>query len=130
MNIGLSSSIKDAVAWTVVITSSSFFFVLSWFIILMPPRNQRGWWRDEFYDHPGLAAKLPDAYTGNNSNKFKLFCKRCYDRIVAETMVHDERDVAAGIRDVACNREAIIEQRKIFPAILLHQTLLIHAPCL
>lgn len=89
----------------------------------MPPKNQRGWWREEFYDHPGLAAKLPDSYTTAKSDKFKLFCKKCLDWTVAETIVNDQKDVSEGTRDVARTKDTITGQRTFFSLNFLDQPL-------
>lgn len=78
----------------------------------MPPRNQRGWWREEFYDHPGLASKRPEARISPQSDKFKIFCKRCFEWAIAETIVSDQQEVAARSRDAVRTRETIFGQCK------------------
>lgn len=79
--------------------------------------NSRSWWRKHFHDHPGAAAKLPNAYvesdTGHTKTS-KLYCKACLvvdiERIIAEDLSGVDQGRLTAVRtehEIEAYRESI-----------------------
>jgi hypothetical protein len=66
--------------------------------------HTRGWWRELFVDHPGVAARNPDGYLGN---KHKVWCARCFPVCIAAEVVKDEHEVGTGIQASICDQQTI-----------------------
>jgi hypothetical protein len=73
-------------------------------------RSNRTWWRNEFYDHPGRAQKLDDAYvvSSGGTKVEKVYCKPCFDADVNELLVRDEADLNLGRQNDQQSKEEII----------------------
>lgn len=75
-----------------------------------PPSNNRSWVREHFKDHPWLAQKAPEAYSGarGTHNKPKVFCNRCLAHRIHCILDQDAKEVEAGTRQVS-RTEAMVE---------------------
>jgi hypothetical protein len=73
-----------------------------------PPPN-RSWIRDFFKDHPKLAQKLPEAYSGTRGthDKPKVFCKLCLAYRINAILDQDAKEVEAGTRQAPRTSEMI-----------------------
>ena len=73
-----------------------------------PPPN-RSWVRDFFKDHPKLAQKSQEAYSGmrGTHDKPKLFCKLCLAYRVNTIMDQDAKEVEADTRQAPQTAEMI-----------------------
>ncbi|KAH8978970.1 hypothetical protein EDB86DRAFT_2984329, partial [Lactarius hatsudake] len=62
--------------------------------------SNRSWARDFFKDHPKLAQKALEAYSGTRAthDKAKVYCKLCLAKHVNDILEQDARDVEAGTR--------------------------------
>ena len=74
-----------------------------------PPAANRLWVREYFKDHPKLAQKSAEAFsgTGGTRDKAKLFCKLCLDHRINQQRLEDEKMVENGTRQEARTREMI-----------------------
>ncbi|KAH9024118.1 hypothetical protein EDB84DRAFT_1440775 [Lactarius hengduanensis] len=66
-----------------------------------PPPSNRLWVRDLFKDHPKLAQKAPEAFSGTREtrDKPKVACKVCLTRLVNAALEQDQREIEAGTRE-------------------------------
>lgn len=71
---------------------------------MAPPSRNRGWWRELFVDHPGIATKSSDAYAGD---KHRVWCKKCFSSRISAEIAQDEREIAAGIRTSVRDQQTI-----------------------
>jgi hypothetical protein len=68
----------------------------------MPRTGARGWWRDFFLDHPGLIARIPEAYTGVGlSAKAKVYCAKCFDRDIAAVQEEAQPPQRQVVREIS-----------------------------
>ena len=87
-------------------------------VMAHPPQRKRGWWREFFEDHPGLAAKTAESYTNPTlarPDKQKVWCKQCFARRIAEEQAHDEKEVAVGQRGSVRDGSTIRQTCAFFP---------------
>ena len=55
---------------------------------------RRSWWRNHFIDHPGVAAKSPDAYVESDTGQMKsrkVYCGMCLTDDVRQILKEDQR---------------------------------------
>jgi hypothetical protein len=73
----------------------------------------RSWVRDFFKDHPKLAQKAPEAYSGTRGthDKAKVFCKLCLANRVNTILEQDAKEVEAGARQVVRTSDMIELER-------------------
>lgn len=78
-----------------------------------PPPSHRHWTRDFFKDHPKLAQRAHEAYSGTRGthDKPKVFCQACLSHRIGELLAQDARDIEAGTRQVVRTSEMIILDR-------------------
>jgi len=61
--------------------------------------ERRSWWRKHFDDHPGAAARSPDAYVESDTRQTKsrkVYCGACLIADVEQIMKEDLRAVDLG----------------------------------
>lgn len=60
-------------------------------------RGKTGWWRKYYLDHPLKSQKHPSSFASPDSDKFKVLCRGCLNKALAEAKRAnpdvDERDV-------------------------------------
>lgn len=80
--------------------------------VLRPCR--RAPYRIHFVDHPGYAAKDPQAFAGDGHirDKLKIWCRLCLDQRVQETSAHEQEEVQRGVRPFARNVTDIMAECK------------------
>jgi len=74
-----------------------------------PPASNRSWVRGFFKDHPKLAQKSAEAFSGTRGthDKAKVFCKLCLAHRVNAHLDQDAKEVEAGTRQVARTSDMI-----------------------
>ncbi len=79
---------------------------------MTPPPN-RSWVRDFFKDHPKLAQKAVEAYSGTRGthDKAKVFCKLCLAHRINAILKQDAKEVEDGVRQVARTEDMIELER-------------------
>jgi hypothetical protein len=75
-----------------------------------PPASNRSWVRNFFEDHPKLAQRSSEAFSGTGSvqNKAKVFCKPCLAHRINQILCEDDLQVKDGIRQEIRPREMIV----------------------
>jgi hypothetical protein len=75
-----------------------------------PPAANRTWVREFFKDHPKLAQKSPEAFsgTGGTRDKPKVFCNLCLEHRINQQHHEDEQQVINGTRQDVRSREMIV----------------------
>jgi len=78
-----------------------------------PPPSNRSWVRDFFKDHPKLAQKSPEAYSGTRGtrDKPKVFCKLCLAHNANAVLDQDAKEVEADTWEAARTPEMIELER-------------------
>ena len=66
--------------------------------------THRGWWWDEFTEHPGYENHAPESMV---QQKAKLICSRQLEHHIAEERVRDECEIQQGLRHHIRDEDAI-----------------------